>query len=203
MVKIGILYEGSPEGQTTEEILFKSDYFRDLLKRLNIDLVIQSDFKVNNVINLKSKIQIFKEYGATKIFVLKDLDNEDCHDLKNIKTKAIKKYQLNNKCELIYVIKEFESWLIADLIATKKVLGIPQNENISFGKNPENIIKPSNMLKEELKKHGNKTLNTKTKITKEYIKNGFSLEEAAKHTYCKSAKYFIQKLKEISENNKN
>jgi len=85
----------------------------------------------------------------------------------------------------------------------KKVLGIPQNENISFGKNPENITKPFDMLKDELKKHGNKTLNTKTLLTKKYIGNGFSLEEAAKHSYCKSAKYFIQKLKEISENNKN
>jgi len=57
------------------------------------------------------------------------------------------------------------------------------------------------VLKKEFIKHTGKGLSKKRNLHVKYIiNNGFSLQNAAKHPNCPSAKYFLKKLSELNPN---
>lgn len=190
MVRIGILYEGETEGMIFDVSVNSKSKVKELFQKLNLQLVgcyKYTPAKLNSYIN-----SLINNDKADKIFILKDLEQENC--LIEVKNNIHIENNLSSKCKKIIVNKMLEAWLIADNKTTNKIFG--NNPSKELVKNPENHNNPFKELKDEFKKIGNKKLNTKIKITKKYIDNGFSIEEAAKHQNCKSANYFINKLKE-------
>ena len=182
MVKVGFICEGD-----TEKILVDSCDFERILKECNIEKV--DSINLGGVLNLIEekripKIQELISQGAKYIITLRDKDDIECF------TKVKGLYEI---CPMEYFViaqKEFETWFLADPVL-KKCLG---DDKLYF-EYPENVSKPFEIIN----KHRGSGITSKPKFAKKMIGLGFSIENAAKHPNCPSAKYFIKKLKEIGQ----
>lgn len=189
MVKVGFIVEGD-----TEMIIFKSDEFNNLLKKLKIECV--GVFNAGGRGNLtKEKDLITKFFNiladkqAEKVFVISDLENAPCI------TKAKDDLSIyDNKRQInIVVSKAIESWFLADSKAISHLL-----KSRSFIEEPERTAKmPFDELRDLVFDRINTGPGNKKLLAKKILKSGFSIEEAAKHPNCKSAKYFIEQLRQI------
>ena len=95
----------------------------------------------------------------------------------------------------IIVVKAIESWFLAD---TKAISSYFEQDSYFHGL-PESIEKPFDYLKQQsidIKKRG---ISDKLIFAGIMLKNGFSIENAANHPNCPSAKYFINKLKSLNQ----
>ncbi len=198
MVTIGFLVEGD-----SEAILIKSDSFQAYLQSLN--LVYNTDL----VINAKSKSYLYhptgdfsklelrvsgwlltlEDKGAEKIFILLDMDDDDA-------TYTIFKSKVCSRpVDIIIVAKqELEAWYLADTIALRKFL----EADIDEIADPENYLEPLDEIKKLRLLHQKRGISDKKVLTRNMIGNGFSLESAAQHPNCPSARYFRDKLLETS-----
>ncbi len=142
-------------------------------------------FKNSDKIN--SLIDILKEKGAEHIFVIRDLEDLQCVVLarNEINSESVQK---------VIVEKTIESWFLADTEALQKVFS-SDNIKVEF---PEKIENPFNELKQISIEKENRGISDKLIFAARMLNNGFSIENAAKHTNCDSAKYFIKKLKSLS-----
>jgi hypothetical protein len=191
MVKVGFLVEGD-----TEKKILKSQVFNELLKKFNLEAIptffppkgkMGKDVFKNSE-KLESFIEILKEKGAEHIFVMRDLEDLDCI--------VLARNQINS--ELIFKIvieKTIESWFLADNITLKKVF-LANEISIEY---PEKIENPFLKLKEISLENTSRGISDKLIFASKMINNGFSIENASKHSNCESAKYFIQKLKSLSD----
>ena len=186
MVKVGFICEGD-----TEKIFVDSDDFDRILKENNIEKV--DSINLHGVLNLIEekripKIQELMSQGANYIITLRDKDDIECF------TKVKSLYDIDPTEHFVIAQKEFEAWFLADPIL-KKCLG----DNEIYFEYPENISKPF----EVISKHRGSGITSKPKFAKKMIRLGFSIENAANHPNCNSAKYFIHKLKEIGQGHEN
>jgi hypothetical protein len=94
----------------------------------------------------------------------------------------------------VIVEKTIESWFLADTEALQKVFS-SDNIIVEF---PEKVKNPFNELKQISKEKENRGISDKLIFAARMLNNGFSIENAAKHPNCDSAKYFIKKLKSLS-----
>ena len=190
MVKIGFLVEGD-----TEKKIIRSQIFNEFLASNNLEAIPtlfpakgnmgKDVFK--NLDKINSLIEILKEKGAEHIFVIRDLEDLECVVLarNEINSESVQK---------VIVEKTIESWFLADTEALQKVFS-PDNIIVEF---PEKIKNPFNELKQISKEKENRGISDKLIFAARMLNNGFSIENAAKHPNCDSAKYFIKKLKSLS-----
>jgi hypothetical protein len=191
MVKVGFLVEGD-----TEKKILKSQNFNELLKKFNLEAIptffppkgkMGKDVFKNSE-KLESFIEILKEKGAEHIFVMRDLEDLDCI--------VLARNQINSESIFKIVIeKTIESWFLADNITLKKVF-LANEISIEY---PEKIENPFLKLKEISLENTSRGISDKLIFASKMINNGFSIENAANHPNCDSAKYFIQKLKSLSD----
>jgi hypothetical protein len=190
MVKIGFLVEGD-----TEKKIIRSQMFNEFLTANNLEAIPtlfpakgnmgKDVFK--NIDKINSLIDILKEKGAEHIFVIRDLEDLECVVLarNEINSESVQK---------VIVEKTVESWFLADTEALQKVFS-SDNIKVEF---PEKIENPFNELKQISKEKENRGISDKLIFAARMLNNGFSIENAAKHPNCYSAKYFIKKLKSLS-----
>ncbi|MEO8147652.1 MAG: hypothetical protein ABI723_08455 [Bacteroidia bacterium] len=186
MVEVGFICEGK-----TEFLIVTSTAFKDFLSKNNLTFINAIDVTGNKNL-LPKNIDVFCEeltqQGAEVIFILSDLDLDKC--------VTITKNRIGSCRNSITIIskKEIESWFLAD---SKTISGLmTQNYFFEF---PEQEIKPIETLKEEFKLKATRGIrNSKIKFALKMINSGFSIENAAQHPNCTSAKYFIEKLKAIN-----
>jgi hypothetical protein len=190
MVKIGFLVEGD-----TEKKIIRSQMFNEFLASNNLEAIPtlfpakgkmgKDVFK--NLDKINSLIDILKEKGADHIFVIRDLENLECVVLarNEINSESVQK---------VIVEKTIESWFLADTEALQKVFS-SDNIIVEF---PEKIENPFNELKQISKEKENRGISDKLIFAARMLNNGFSIENVAKHPNCDSAKYFIKKLKSLS-----
>ena len=184
MVKVGFICEGF-----TEEIILKSKDFQRILRVLNIESV--GIFNVEGNSNLlphnilKYRNQLIKK-SASVIIILTDLDEDKCIT----KTKLRITEQYNQI--IIIAVKQIESWFLADSILLTKLLGEPFEFNF-----PENEEIPFKTLRQLLIKFKGRGVPEKLPMALKMLNNGFSIQNAANHPNCPSAKYFLTKLQSI------
>lgn len=183
MVKFGFIVEGD-----TEKILFGSPNFSAYMKSLNIDFVPE-------IINAKGigKLlphyiseftQILENKGATKIFIIADLETDSCVT----KTKARITPADIHQC--IISKKAIESWYLADVEAMQNFLSTTEYTC----HDPENIDNPFEEIKNQRKHYRNKGVSDKKMLARNILGCGLSFEKITKNPVCTSAQYFHQKL---------
>ncbi|MCF8326132.1 MAG: DUF4276 family protein [Leadbetterella sp.] len=190
MVKIGFLVEGD-----TEKKIIRSQMFNEFLASNNLEAIptlfpakgnMGKDVFKNSQ-KLNSLIDILKEKGAKHIFVIRDLEDLECIVLarNEINSDSVQK---------IIVEKTMESWFLADSEALQKVFS-SEKVSIEF---PEKVENPFKHLKQISLEKNNRGIGDKLIFAARMLNNGFSIENAANHPNCDSAKYFIKKLKSLS-----
>ena len=184
MVKVGFICEGF-----TEEFILQSDNFHVILKTLNLESVEIINVKGNKNL-LPHNISKFREQlielGASVIIILTDLDEDECIT----KTKLRITEQSNQI--IIIAVKQVESWFLADSILLTKLLGEPFKFDF-----PENEEIPFETLRNLLIKFKGRGIPAKVPMARKMLNNGFSIQNAANHPNCQSAKYFLTKLQSI------
>lgn len=195
MIKVGFIVEGQ-----SERIVYESDNFQELLSRFNLICV--------GVISPGSRTKFFVEEQLLKyyknilnkepdkVFIIIDKENEnEC--LSEIREKLIDcnvEIQIN-----VIQVKTLESWFLADSVALSKAFNKRYKHDT-----PEKIkCHPFDELQKEFLINTGRGLGSKesTLPAKKMVnKYNFSIENAANHPNCPSAKYFLQKLSELNPN---
>lgn len=183
MVKLGIICEGE-----SETIVLKSEPFVSLLRALSIELIAVQETGSKNQFfggRFEKHKATIKDKGAEVVMVLFDLDKDECP------SKLKESSDLTENEIGVIAITEFESWYLADNFALSKLL--EKEINVDF---PESFDEP---IKEIVRLNDDKSFGkSKPRLAQKMLRNGFSIENAAKHPNCDSAKYFIKKLKSLS-----
>ncbi len=177
--------------RVSEKKVLDSTAFRDFLKKEKIEFVgdiidakgggkLLPHNRERHVLRLKGK-------GATHIIILSDKENDPCFT-------SVKQRIAPQASETVLVsAKALEAWFLADSETLTKIFRKPFNYIT-----PENTTgKPFDVIKDEFSKR-EKDFDTKAILADRMIRNGFTIENAAAHKNCPSAKYFLEKLKLIA-----
>ena len=193
MVKVGFICEGA-----TERIILSSASFGSYLNSLGIqfvDEIIDAE-GCGNLLphNIDAYILRLEKKGANKIIVIRDLDSYPCF------TSIKEHLKAREQDVVIIAVKTIESWLLANTNVMKVLFNkpdfyfdYPEKENEPF----ETI----NQLLVEFTGRGiGKKKSGKQKLADKVLALGFSVQDSASHPNCPSAKYFIDKLIQLSSN---
>lgn len=188
MVKIGFIVEGF-----SEKIFFDSPKFRKYLSDLNIDYIseiINADGNGNLLPhNIEEFTKILINKGATKIFIITDLDSDQCV------TKTKDRIKPNEIHQCVISKKAVESWFLADTETIRKYYKTINFECL----NPEDLENPFKEIDSQKKIFLNRGIgSSKIKLTNSLVNLGLSFENILKHPNCESAKYFHSKLIQYS-----
>lgn len=174
-------------------MILESGDFKDLLTELHLNFIpeiINAEGNGNllpNNIEKHSKILLDK--GATKIIILTDLDKDVC-----ITQTKERIYPLENH-SVIVSVKQIESWFLADTYAMRSLLKTGNFNNT----HPESYSSPYEEIKKIRMDKINQGAGSKLFLAKIMInQNNFSIKRAAEHPNCTSAKYFIEKLRQLA-----
>lgn len=193
MKKIGFICEGP-----TEIKLLTSQMFRDLLNELNLESVGEFDAGgrdklTNRDEEVEKKFQILIDKAAEKIFVISDLEHDPC-----ISSYKNRLFNYSSLSVVIVAVRAIEAWLLSD----SKTLSSLLRERFYYDLPEETNVLPVDKLQEIFLTKTGRGLglgHKKPKIMKRFIRNGFSLDEAAKHPNCSSVNYFLKKLEEFAK----
>lgn len=190
VVNIGFICEGF-----TEELILESEKFDLFLRDCNLRNVGLINVKGNSNL-LPHKIFQHQEFlykkGASKIVILTDLDQDECI------TKTKLRITESTNQIIIIAVKQIESWFLADNETMGKIL----DEDFVF-EFPENEDIPIETIRKIHFDKFNRGLvgkDEKIRLARKMLKAGFSIQNAANHPNCPSAKYFLTKLQSIANN---
>lgn len=184
MVKIGFICEGE-----SEFFFVNSARFKQFLKDCKLELVCKPiDAKGNGNLLPHNRDDYDKQLikrGATKIFILTDLDNDASEAIVRKRIKPGRNHIL------VVAKKMIESWLLSNDVR------MFQLTNKVFNGDTELLNDPASVLKNMLIKAGHRGLNKKQVVEivigKDSDLNGFDIQNSK----CDSAKLFVKKLKEL------
>ena len=185
MVNLGIICEGE-----TELIHFNTPEFGRFLKALDINLigVVETGSKTQYFEDRLIKYrQILLDKSAHKIIALVDLDRDLCITLTK---QAIP--QFDNQV-IVVAVKEFENWYLADTTSLCNLLG--RDVRIDQPEQEADAEKAIVQLR------GKGFGNSKPRMANAMHRNGFTIEQAARHPNCPSARYFLTKLQTLASAN--
>lgn len=190
VVNIGFICEGF-----TEALILESEIFNSLLQDLNIKNVGLINVKGNGNLLPHRILQhqdfLFEE-GASKIFILTDLDKDECI------TKTKLRITESPNQIIVIAVKQIESWFLADNPTMSKIFKddysfeFPENEEIPFETIGKTYFYKFN--------RGLVGKDEKLRLARKMLNSGFSIQNAANHPNCPSAKYFLTKLQSILNN---
>jgi len=186
MVKLGFIGEGD-----NEKSILESDDLRKILGELNLEYV-------ERVVNakgggnllpkyLEDQVDSLKKDGATQILIL--ADQEDASSITSVKERI----DPDGNHIVIISVKAIEAWFLADSKTMSAYLKARYR-----CENPEEYLKPFEYIKELRWQYRGVGLNHKKQLCSRMLINGFSIQNAATHPNCPSAKYFLEKLKSLS-----
>ncbi len=186
MVKVGFIVEGD-----TEERILKHNSFTTMLERIGLPFIreIMNAEGGGNLIpdRLSKFVNILIDKGATTIVVLTDLENE-----KSIED-AKKRVDPDGIYIVIIAVQMIEAWLLADSDAISQFF-----KSKYFCEFPQEIADPFEFIKTERMSLTGRGVGAKIPLITGMLKVGFSLEAAAAHPNCPSARYFLQKLTSLA-----
>jgi len=197
MVNIGFICEGY-----TEKTIIDSKLFQYFLKNINLNFVGSINTKSNSQLlpHLISKHnKTLEKMGAWKILIITDSDKDTIE-------KVYERIKPNPDLHiLIIAVKKIESWFLSNNQTLEKITTktyhdfVNEQINKKLPINVEELGTPYDKLKEIIRQNTNIRALDKLEIADLFIENGFDIE----NSNCESAKYFIKKLREISENKYN
>ena len=139
--------------------------------------------------NIRVFIEEAKTHNPDKIVILTDLECDPCVE----KTKS--RLGSCDICTIIIAKKTIEAWFLAD---SKLLAKISDNHCTQYGYPETTSRKPFETIKVLAKRLKIRGPGMKAAFAKKVMKNGFDIEKAAAHSDCSSARYFIDKMREIS-----
>lgn len=184
MVKIGFIVEGK-----CEKIVVESETFKNLLQKNGFELIepVIDANGAGNLLpeNIEPFIDVLETMEAERLYILTDSDG--------LPIKEVKERIRHTKIAAYFIaVKAIEAWFLADTQAMKKFLQLEYFRGENF---PEETQKmPWDRISEIARETGSvKGRGTnKVAFTKRMIKHwGFSIENAAKHPNCPSAKEVV------------
>jgi hypothetical protein len=185
MVTLGFIAEGD-----TEKRVLTSESFRNLLNKLGLTFLetVENAGGVSNLRKekIKSLVQILKDKGANRVLILTDSDGRCI-------TSAKKEIDPTGENVVIVAVQMIEAWFLADTAAMSIFL-----KGKYFCETPEAIPNPFETIKTERKERLGSGVGDKRTLGQKMHYSGFSLEAAAAHPNCPSAKYFLDKLTALS-----
>lgn len=190
VVNIGFICEGY-----TELFILESESFKIILNSLKLKSIGVINVEGNGNLlphNIKIHQENLFDEGASLIFVLTDLDKDFC-----ITKTRLRITEFENQV-IIVAVKQIESWFLAD----NSTMNLIFKEGYSF-EYPENEDVPIETIRKlyfDKFRRGLVGRDEKKKLAKKMIHNGFSIQNAANHPNCPSAKYFLTKLQSITNN---
>jgi len=194
VVKIGFVVEGD-----SEKLFIESDNFRNWAVQYQIEIVMPviNAGGGGNLCprNIEKYIEAcLSQTKPDKLVILTDLECDPC-------ITQVKQRIDNERVTKIFIArKAIEAWFLADTEAMRSWL-----ENPEFSENfPEQTVKmPWERLREVGKTYHKRKRgvgDSKPIFVRKLINTfHFSIERAAAHPQCQSAKYFLEKLKEIAQ----
>lgn len=187
MVKLGFIGEGA-----NEKTVLESANFRALLNKLGlgfIENVIDAEGGGNLLPkHLEDQIDSLKKEGATDILILTDQEDAPC--ISSVKSRI----DPDGNHIVVIAVRAIEAWFLADNNAMSAYL-----KSRFICKNPEEFIRPFDQIKKLRWEKRGRGLNHKKLLCSHMLLNGFSIQNAANHPNCPSAKYFLNKLKSLAE----
>jgi Domain of unknown function (DUF4276) len=185
MVTLGFIAEGD-----TEKRVLSSESFRALLQKLGLPFLedVENAGGVSNLRKdkIKSLVQIQKDKGADKVLILTDSDGKCI-------TSAKQEIDPSGESIVIVAVQMIEAWFLADTAAMCNLL-----KGKYYCEAPEAIPNPFDIIKAERKDRLGSGVSDKRTLGQKIHWSGFSLEAAAAHPNCPSAKYFLDKLKSLT-----
>jgi len=185
-LSVGFICEGKVERKIIE-----SPRFQATLQSMGIECirpVINADGSGNL---LPRHIADFRNTllanGAQKIVVLTDLDEDRCV------TQTKERSGIRSEEIIVVAVRQIEAWFLADNQTLSRLL----NKRFSFD-TPEAEAEPFKKLKAIFLQETGRGVGTKDILAQRMLKYDFSVENAAAHPNCTSAKYFLNKLKTIN-----
>lgn len=140
-------------------------------------------------------IQEFVDQAQTcnpdKIFILTDLECDPCIE----KTKE----RLGNcdSCVIVIARKALEAWFLADDFLLRALT----KNALTHYQMPETTSEmPYETFKGLLVEHTGRGTGSKVMFAKKVCKQGFDIEMASQHENCQSAKYFLDKINSVGQN---
>ncbi|MFQ5447958.1 MAG: hypothetical protein ACE5FF_13600 [Saprospiraceae bacterium] len=137
---------------------------------------------------LEDQIDTLRGHGATHILILTDQEDAPC--ITSVKSRI----DPEGKHLVIIAVKAIEAWFLADSATISSYLKF--NFHCEF---PEKILKPLDHIKQAKLERTGRGVNHKKQLCSRMLLNGFSIENAAAHPNCPSAKYFLEKIKSLAE----
>jgi hypothetical protein len=185
MVKVGFICEGE-----CERVMVESAAFNGLLQQYNLKLVLAIDARGGGNLlpeHISNYIAILEDKGAEKIIILTDLEYND--------SIAAVKTRINARAEdiLIIAVRQFEAWILADTATMRELL----QDTTFYFEYPEEETIPYETIRQLMLTHTSRGVN-KLRLCKRALLNGFTVENAAAHDNCYSAKYFLDQLVALS-----
>lgn len=189
MVKIGFICEGD-----TEVKVVKSTEFQQWLRQIGLACVMPiEDARGNGNLlpdNIDTQRKTLFNAGAEAIVILTDLDQETSVDAVR---QRIGSY-INQ--HIVVSVKQLEAWFLAD----SQTLGTLLGEPFTFDK-PEEERNPYETIRQLFIAKTERGVGTKPMLARRMLKYGFSIERAAEHPNCPSARYFLDTLQTLASAN--
>lgn len=193
MVKVGFIVEGA-----SEKIVVESEKFRQFLEKNGFKLADPViDVKgAGNLLpdHIEPFIETLEKAEVEKLYILTDSDGKDIEEVKNrIRHERITAYFI--------AVKALEAWFLADTEAMKKFLNTDSFSGEEFPEQTQSM--PWDRFKEiaeEIQAVKGRGTN-KVAFAKKMINHwGFSIENAAQHPNCPSAKEVVRHFQENQPN---
>ena len=191
MVKVCFIVEGG-----CEKIVLKAVEFQTYLETQRIEQVgdvIDMDGKGNlkqSSTRMNTQVQLLRDAGAEWVIVLRDMDNAGSFD-------AVKQevYQAPD-VETCVAVQELEAWFLAD----SETLSVLLQTNFNHD-SPETVLKPFELLVALRMQYTGRGIGDKKVFARTMLATGFTIEQAARHPNCPSARYFLTKLQTLASAN--
>lgn len=185
MVNIGFIVEGK-----TELFIIKSKLFAEFLLKINRTIIDNGVIDAKGNGNLiprytKEQIKVLQANGAKEIYVLTDSDGCSHQEVKS----RIEQLGIND----VFIAEQaIEAWFIADKVAIRKLLEGVSDDDIEHPESHQNPYEYIKFLANKLELRGVGSKRTLVKRMVDYFE--FSVENAATHPNCPSAKYMVDIL---------
>lgn len=196
MVKIGIIVEGD-----CEKIVLETIHFSTFLSDSGLELVdeiinIGGKSKLKpDAEEMQNSINILRDQGAAWIIVLRDMD--DAPSFKVVKDEVLQQ----DGVMICIAVKELEAWFLAD----SKTMSALFKTEFYFEKPEEPLNPPETISKLSLQFTGRGTAWERTggkiNFANKIVRQGFTIQQAAEHPNCPSARYFLTTLQTIASAN--
>lgn len=193
MVSIGFVVEGDSDVYLPQSKTFR-DWLRNDFGIEILDPVVNAGGNGNlcsrNIGEYVERLRI--QARPQKILVLADLDPDDCAPCIAERKRLMSASAADG---IVIARKAIESWFLADTDAMKRWSGDPD----FYEPEPETLTgMPWDRLKEIGRERG-RGPGSKVAFARKFIRDfGFDIRTAAQHPSCHSARYFLQKLQELS-----